>query len=71
VGRIFEEFVAGSGYARLARELTEQGIPSPSAQDPERNRHRASSGRAWAKTAIKAILQNPRYGLIDEYRNAA
>jgi site-specific DNA recombinase len=61
VRRIFEEFVAGSGYARLAQELTEQGILSPSAHDPERNRHRASSGGAWAKSAIKAILQNPRY----------
>ena len=61
VQRIFEDFVAGAGYARLARQLTEQGIPSPSAHDPGRNRHRASSGGAWAKSAIKAILQNPRY----------
>ena len=59
--RIFEHFVAGAGYARLARELTEDGIPSPSAHDPERNRHRAGSGGVWAKSAIKAILQNPRY----------
>lgn len=61
VQRIFEHFVAGAGYARLARELTEDGIPSPSAHDPERNRHRAGSGGVWAKSAIKAILQNPRY----------
>lgn len=61
VRRIFEQFVAGAGYASLARDLTEDGILSPSAHDPERNRHRASSGGVWAKSAIKAILQNARY----------
>ena len=37
------------------------GVPSPSAHDPEPNPHRASSGGAWAKTAVRAILANPRY----------
>ncbi len=41
--------------------LTDDGILSPSAHDPERNRHRAGSGGVWAKSAVKAILQNPRY----------
>jgi hypothetical protein len=35
------------------------GIPSPSAHDRERNSHR--SGIAWSKSAIRAILNNPRY----------
>ena len=39
--------------------MTDQGIPSPSAADPARNRHR--DGRAWSKSAVRAILTNPRY----------
>ncbi|WP_026122272.1 recombinase family protein [Nocardiopsis halotolerans] len=35
------------------------GIPSPSAHDRKRNRHR--SGIAWSKGAVRAILRNPRY----------
>jgi site-specific DNA recombinase len=35
------------------------GLSSPAAHDRARNRHR--DGRAWAKSAIKAILNNPRY----------
>jgi site-specific DNA recombinase len=35
------------------------GIPSPSANDRARNPHRDGSG--WAKSAIGAILTNPRY----------
>lgn len=34
-------------------------MPSPSAHDPARNRHR--DGRAWSKSAVRAILANPRY----------
>jgi len=36
-------------------------IPSPSAHDPARNRHRATGGGRWAKSAVRAILLNPRY----------
>jgi len=39
--------------------LTADDIPCPSAADPDRNRHR--SGIAWSKSAIRAILTNPRY----------
>ena len=59
--RIFQEFVGGKGLYAVARGLTEDGILSPSAHDPERNRHRASSRGAWAKSAVRAILKNPRY----------
>ena len=39
--------------------LTTEGIPSPSAHDPGRNPHRC--GLAWSKSAVRAILGNPRY----------
>ena len=61
VARIFEEFVAGYGLYTIARRLTEDGIPSPSAHDAARNPHRAASRGVWAKSAVRAILANPRY----------
>ncbi|WP_280665100.1 MULTISPECIES: recombinase family protein [unclassified Kitasatospora] len=59
VWRIFCEFLAGKGFFAIAEGLTADGIPCPSAHDPARNRHR--SGVAWAKSAVRAILTNPRY----------
>lgn len=59
VQRIFTEFIAGRGMFAIAEGLTFDGIPSPSASDRARNKHR--SGVAWAKSAIRAILINPRY----------
>ena len=61
VGRIFDEFIAGKGLYAIAETLTSEGILSPSGHDPKRNRHRASSGGAWSKHAVKVILQNARY----------
>jgi DNA invertase Pin-like site-specific DNA recombinase len=61
VRRIFEEYVAGKGLMAIAEGLTADDILSPSAHDPARNRHRASSGGAWSKGAVRAILDNPRY----------
>src|SRR5699024_11449505 len=43
----------------LAEHLTREEIPSPSAQDRKRNRHR--SGIAWSKGAVRVVLTNPRY----------
>jgi site-specific DNA recombinase len=43
----------------VAELLTRDGIPSPAAHDPARNRHR--DGRAWSKSAVRVILLNPRY----------
>ncbi len=40
VRRIFGEFIAGHGFYAIAEGLTRDGIPSPSAHDPSRNRHR-------------------------------
>ncbi len=61
VKRIFDEFLQGRGLHVIAEALTKEGIPSPSAHDRKRNRHRAGSGGAWSKVAIRVILQNPRY----------
>lgn len=61
VERIFTSFARGAGYSRIATDLSEEGILSPSGHDPQRNRHRQSSGGIWGKSAVKAILQNPRY----------
>ena len=43
VQRIFDDFIAGKGLYAIAEGLTSEGILSPSAHDPKRNRHRASS----------------------------
>ena len=59
VVRIFEEYVSGTGLYAIAEELTRDGIPSPAAYDRRRNPHR--SGEAWSKSAVRAILLNPRY----------
>jgi len=45
--------------ARIARALSEAGIPCPSAADPGRNSHR--SGAAWTLGTVATILSNPRY----------
>ena len=59
VARIFELFLAGHGYYAIAEQLTAEAIPSPAGYDRARNPHRP--GRAWAKSAVRAILRNPRY----------
>src|SRR6266511_2380455 len=59
VVRIFTEFLARHGLFAIAEGLTRDGIPCPSAYDRARNPHR--SGIAWSKSAIRAILTNPRY----------
>jgi hypothetical protein len=59
VRRIFEAYIDGRGLYAIAEDLTRNGLPSPSAHDPARNRHR--SGAAWSKSAVRAILANPRY----------
>ncbi|GGM73753.1 putative recombinase [Longimycelium tulufanense] len=59
VERIFAEYVSGLGIYAIAEGLARDGIPSPSAYDPRRNPHRCGTG--WAKSAVRAILLNPRY----------
>jgi site-specific DNA recombinase len=59
VPRIFDEYIRGRGLMAIASGLMADGLPSPSAHDPARNRHRLGVG--WSKSAIRAILINPRY----------
>lgn len=59
VQRIFSNYLSGAGVFAIAQQLTSDDIASPSAHDPVRNRHR--SGIAWSKSAVRAILTNPRY----------
>jgi len=59
VRRIFADYLTGAGLYAIAEGLTRDGVPSPSAHDPARNRHR--TGTAWGKSAVRAILANPRY----------
>jgi site-specific DNA recombinase len=42
----------------IAEGLTRDGIPSPSAYDRARYKHRC--GLAWSKAAVRVILSNPR-----------
>ncbi len=59
VSRIFSMYLAGYGYRAIAQALSGDGVPSPSQHDPARNPHR--SRHAWASSAVRAILTNPRY----------
>ncbi|WP_280691882.1 MULTISPECIES: recombinase family protein [unclassified Kitasatospora] len=59
IQRIFHEYLRGKGLYAIAEGLTRDNIPCPSAHDRARNPHR--HGNAWAKSAIRAILLNPRY----------
>ncbi|MBL7626151.1 recombinase family protein [Frankia nepalensis] len=59
VQRIFTLFLDGVGLYLVAKTLNSDGVVPPSGADPARNRHRA--GTAWGKSAIRAILVNPRY----------
>lgn len=58
VERIFAEYLSGRGFHAIPEQLTAAGVPSPSAHDPARNRHR--DHRAWDKSPAKAIISNPR-----------
>lgn len=69
IEQIFQWRAEGLGWKAIAARLTEAGIPSPSAADPDRNSHRP--GRAWASSAVRAIVLNPRYkgtGVYGRYR---
>ena len=56
---IFQQYLRGRGLYAIAEELTASGFPSPSQADPARNSHR--TGEAWSKSAVRVILDNPRY----------
>ena len=54
------EYIGGAGSVPSPRASPDR-IPSPSGHDPARNRNRASANGAWGKSAVRAILQNPKY----------
>jgi DNA invertase Pin-like site-specific DNA recombinase len=57
VAEIFDLFLSGSGYKEIANHLNRPGgPPPPSHVDTRRN----ASGK-WAKSTIKAMLENPTY----------
>jgi len=68
VQRIFTLYLDGHGYKHIARVLTDEGMMSPSAVDPTRNRHRPQ--HAWAASAVRAILENPRYTGVQVFGRA-
>jgi site-specific DNA recombinase len=57
--RIFTEYAAGRGITSIARGLTQDDVPCPSAYDRDRNPHRNTE--VWETSAVRAILGNPRY----------
>jgi len=59
VAMIFDLWIGGRSYGEIAQTLDERGFPSPSSHDPARNTHRAKG--PWARSAVRAILTNPRY----------
>ncbi|WP_063761715.1 recombinase family protein [Paenibacillus tyrfis] len=56
VRRIFKGFLAGKGRDRIARELYEEGIPTPSQIAGKRN-----ASDTWGGSTILTILTNPHY----------
>lgn len=59
VRRIFATYLDGQGDRAIANVLNRDGIPCPSAHRREQNRHRLADG--WQASAVRAILDNPRY----------
>ncbi|EFV71676.1 resolvase domain-containing protein [Bacillus sp. BT1B_CT2] len=56
VRRIFNSYLMGKGFDTIARELLEDGVPTPSGIAGKRN---ASS--VWHGSAVRIILENPHY----------
>lgn len=56
VRRIFNSYIAGKGFDRIARELLEEGIPTPSQIAGKTN-----ASPLWHGSSVRAILENPHY----------
>ncbi|MCX8074882.1 MAG: recombinase family protein [Clostridia bacterium] len=62
VKRIFNMFVTGMGFAKIARTLNSEGIPSPGAYKMETSNYkRPKSMKLWADATVKDIIKNPTY----------
>jgi DNA invertase Pin-like site-specific DNA recombinase len=57
VARIFAHYLAGVGIYALAEKLTAEDIPSPSAHDPGRNRHRSGIAHPAAFELVAGFLR--------------
>src|SRR4051812_33738794 len=57
VQRIFDLYVGGTGLRAIAARLNTEGLPCPSAHDPNRNTHRLKDG--WQASTVRAVLTNP------------
>lgn len=65
---IFEMFVQGNGYRKIAQELNNRGIPSPSAYKKQTgskyvncNANGSNTKGLWTQSTIAAILRNEMY----------
>jgi site-specific DNA recombinase len=56
VRRIFKEYMQGKGFDRIARELYNEGYPTP-AQIAEKS----NGSDKWHGSSIRSILMNPHY----------
>lgn len=56
VKRIYQDYLSGKGFGRIAHELNEEGIPTPGQIVKRRN-----AGILWHDSTIRIILSNPHY----------
>ncbi|MFN7251513.1 MAG: recombinase family protein [Anaerobacillus sp.] len=56
VGRIFHDYLNGKGFDRIAKELTNDLIPTPAQVAKKKN-----SGEFWGGSSVRKILENPHY----------
>jgi site-specific DNA recombinase len=56
VRRIFNSYLSGMGFDSIARELLEEGIPTPSMVAGKRN-----ASPLWHGSGVRIILENPHY----------
>lgn len=56
VRRIFKEYLEGRGFDRIARDLYNEGIPSPAQVARKKN-----ASDKWHGSSIRKILTNPHY----------
>jgi DNA invertase Pin-like site-specific DNA recombinase len=62
VKKIYQMYIEGYGTEYMARELTNQGYPTPSQIKEKKN-----AGRRWHGTTIKLILKNIHYtGILSQ-----
>lgn len=56
VRKIYQSYLSGKGFDSIARELIEEGIPTPSMIAGKRN-----AGHLWHGSSVRKILENPHY----------